>query len=132
MISSAGADPADLAVRPPAHGAVDRLAFLPAGIFAAVLAAAANGALAHQALAILALLVGWLGLSRYMFGGEALVPFVNVAAHGSILFLSARRGRLTLRPDAGIARLLASEASAAAWRGGCCRPPSSCRCWRAR
>jgi PAS domain S-box-containing protein len=64
---------------------------------------------AHQALAILVLLVGWLGLSRYIFGGEALVPFVNVAAHGSILFVLLGAGALTLRTDAGVARLLASD-----------------------
>jgi PAS domain S-box-containing protein len=64
---------------------------------------------AHQVLAVLVLLVGWLGLSRYIFGGEALVPFVNVAAHGSILFLLLGAGALTLRTDAGIARLLASD-----------------------
>src|SRR6185295_6744124 len=64
---------------------------------------------AHQTLAVLVLLVGWLGLSRYIFGGEALLPFVNVAAHGSILFLLLGAGALTLRTDAGIARLLASD-----------------------
>ncbi|MEO8017648.1 MAG: PAS domain S-box protein, partial [Pseudomonadota bacterium] len=64
---------------------------------------------AHQTLAIIVLLIGWMGLSRYIFGGEALVPFVNVAAHGSILFLLLSAGALTLRTDAGIAKLLASE-----------------------
>jgi PAS domain S-box-containing protein len=64
---------------------------------------------AHQTLAILVILIGWMGLSRYIFGGEALVPFVNVAAHGSILFLLLGAGALTLRTDAGVARLLASE-----------------------
>ena len=64
---------------------------------------------AHQTLAILVLLLGWMGLSRHIFGGEALMPFVNVAAHGSILFLLLSAGALTLRPDAGVARLLASE-----------------------
>src|SRR5204863_10149049 len=43
--------------------------------------------LAHQTLAILVMVLGWLGLSRYIYGGEALVPFVNMAAHASWLFL---------------------------------------------
>ncbi|HEU4778551.1 MAG TPA: PAS domain S-box protein [Steroidobacteraceae bacterium] len=64
---------------------------------------------AHQALAILVLLIGWMGLSRFIFGGDALLPFVNVAAHGSILFLLIASGALTLRRDAGVAKLLASD-----------------------
>ncbi len=69
----------------------------------------ANTAGAHQVLATFVVLFGWMGLSRYIFGGEALVPFVNVAAHGSILFLLLGAAALTLRPDAGVARLIASE-----------------------
>jgi PAS domain S-box-containing protein len=69
----------------------------------------ARTAAAHQVLAGLVVFVGWMGLSRYIFGGEALVPFVNVAAHGSILFLLLGGGALTLRTDAGVAKLLASE-----------------------
>ncbi|HEX6636678.1 MAG TPA: PAS domain S-box protein [Steroidobacteraceae bacterium] len=66
-------------------------------------------ALAHQTLALLVLIIGWLGLSRYVFGGEALVPFVNVAAHASVVFILVSAGALTLRTDAGIAKLLASD-----------------------
>ncbi|MEO8063652.1 MAG: PAS domain S-box protein [Pseudomonadota bacterium] len=68
-----------------------------------------NTPIAHQILAILAMVIGWLGLSRYIYGGEALVPFVNMAAHASIVFLLLTAGALTLRPDAGIAKLLASD-----------------------
>lgn len=64
---------------------------------------------AHQALAVLVIIIGWLGLSRYVFGGEPLVPFVNVAAHGAIMFIVAGAGAITLRTDAGIAKLLASD-----------------------
>jgi PAS domain S-box-containing protein len=64
---------------------------------------------AHQVLATFVVIFGWMGLSRYIFGGEALVPFVNVAAHGSILFLLLGAAALTLRPDAGVARLIASD-----------------------
>jgi len=65
--------------------------------------------LAHQALAILVMVLGWMGLSRFIYGGEALIPFINMAAHASIVFLLLAVGALTLRPDAGIARLLASD-----------------------
>ena len=65
--------------------------------------------IAHQALAILVMVLGWLGLSRYIYGGEALVPFINMAAHASIVFLLLAAGALTLRADAGIAKLLASD-----------------------
>ena len=68
-----------------------------------------TGALAHQALAILVVVIGWLGLSRYVFGGEALIPFVNVAAHAAIVFIVIGAGALTLRTDIGIAKLLVSE-----------------------
>jgi PAS domain S-box-containing protein len=64
---------------------------------------------AHQALAIIVVIFGWLGLSRYVFGGEALIPFVNVAAHGSIVFILVGVGALTLCSDVGIAKLLASD-----------------------
>ncbi|HEX2676843.1 MAG TPA: PAS domain S-box protein, partial [Polyangiales bacterium] len=55
------------------------------------------------------MIFGWMGLSRYVFGGEALFPFVNIAAHGSIVFILLGAGALTLRTDVGIARLLASD-----------------------
>ncbi len=66
-------------------------------------------ALVHQTLAVFVIIIGWLGLSRFVFGGEPLVPFVNVAAHGAIVFILVGAGALTLRTDAGIAKLLASE-----------------------
>jgi PAS domain S-box-containing protein len=66
-------------------------------------------ALAHQTLAIFVVIIGWMGLSRYVFGGEPLVPFVNVAAHAAIVFILIGAGALTLRTDAGVAKLLASE-----------------------
>jgi PAS domain S-box-containing protein len=63
----------------------------------------------HQLLATLVVIIGWIGLSRFIFGGEPLVPFVNVAAHASIVFILIGAGALTLRTDAGLARLLASD-----------------------
>jgi PAS domain S-box-containing protein len=66
-------------------------------------------AIAHQALAVLGLLFGWLGLSRFVFGGEPLFAVGNMAVHTAVLFLLLCAGALTLRTDAGIARLLASD-----------------------
>jgi PAS domain S-box-containing protein len=66
-------------------------------------------AAAHQTLALLVIIGGWMGFSRYAFGGEALVPFVNVAAHASVVFVLLGAGALTLRTDTGIAKLLVSD-----------------------
>ena len=66
-------------------------------------------ALVHQTLAIFVIIIGWMGLSRYVFGGLPLIPFVNVAAHASVVFIMIGCGALTLRTDAGVAKLLASE-----------------------
>jgi PAS domain S-box-containing protein len=65
-------------------------------------------AVLHQVLAVMTLLLGWLGLSRFVFGGEPMFAFTNMAVHTAILFLLLSAGTLTLRPDAGVARLLAS------------------------
>ena len=74
-----------------------------------LLALRPRSALLHQALAIFVLLVGWLGLSRYVFGGDPLLPYANMAVHTAILFILLSTGTLTMRPDAGVARLLASS-----------------------
>ena len=66
-------------------------------------------ALLHQGLAIAALLVGWLGISRYLFGGEALFAVADMSVHAACLILLLCAGALTLRTDAGIAALLASD-----------------------
>jgi PAS domain S-box-containing protein len=63
----------------------------------------------HQALAILCLLFGWLGFSRYVFGGSSAFNFANMALHAGLLFILLSAGALTLRGDRGIAALLASQ-----------------------
>jgi PAS domain S-box-containing protein len=68
-----------------------------------------RAAVLHQSLAILALLAGWLGLSRYVFRGDPLIPFYNMALHSALLLVALACGLLTLRRDAGIASLLSSE-----------------------
>lgn len=63
----------------------------------------------HQALAVCCMLLGWVGLSRYVFGGDPLFSFANMAIHTALLLILLSVGALTLRPDAGIAALLASD-----------------------
>ncbi len=65
--------------------------------------------IAYQTLAVTVIVVGWLGISRYAFGSETFIPFVNVAAHASVVFLLLGAAVLTLRTDVGIAKLLVSE-----------------------
>jgi signal transduction histidine kinase/PAS domain-containing protein len=59
-------------------------------------------------LALFGTLLAWVGLSRYIFGGEALVPYSRMAIHTSILALIASVGALSLRPSSGLPALLAS------------------------
>src|SRR5688572_3070020 len=66
-------------------------------------------ALLHQGLTIVALLIGWLGLSRYVFGAETLFSFSDMPLHSALLILLLCFGALALRPDSGIAALLASD-----------------------
>ena len=68
-----------------------------------------------------------LGLSRFVFGGEPLFAFADMAIHTALLFLLLRR-----RADAAHRRrhrraCWPATASAAAWRAACCRRPLSCR-----
>ncbi len=65
-------------------------------------------ALVHQALAILGLFMGWFGLSHFVLAGHALFAFAGMAFHSAILLLLLHAGALTLRPEAGLAALLAS------------------------
>ncbi|MBC8026947.1 MAG: hypothetical protein H7Y89_13220, partial [Steroidobacteraceae bacterium] len=66
-------------------------------------------ALLHQGLAIAVLLVGWLGLSRYVLGADQVFAFANMALHTAMLLCLLAVGALTLRPEAGVAELLASN-----------------------
>jgi PAS domain S-box-containing protein len=66
-------------------------------------------ALLHQGLAVAALLVGWIGIARFVFGGEPLFAFSDMAVHTALMFLLVAAGTLTLRTDAGIAALLISD-----------------------
>jgi PAS domain S-box-containing protein len=63
----------------------------------------------YQMCAILTLLIGWLGFSRYIFGGEPLVPYAAMAIHTATLLLLLGAGVLSLRSDVGLMRLLSSR-----------------------
>ena len=107
-LSFAPLPPAVDGVPPSRMAPATAFGFLLLGL-ALVFAAPRRSALLHQALAIAGLLVGWLGLSRFVFGGDPLFAFADMAVHTSVLFLLACAGVLTLRTDAGIAALLVSE-----------------------
>ncbi len=65
-------------------------------------------ALLHQALAVLGLLVAWFGLSHFVFAGQAVFAFAQMAFHTAVLLLLLHAGALTLRSEAGLAALLSS------------------------
>lgn len=64
---------------------------------------------AFQALALLAGLIGWLGFSRYLYGGPALLPYANMAAHTAATFLILGASILCTRTDGGLMALLISD-----------------------
>ncbi|HEV8332815.1 MAG TPA: PAS domain S-box protein [Steroidobacteraceae bacterium] len=63
----------------------------------------------NQACVILTLLIGWLGFSRYVYGGEPLVPYAAMAIHTAAMLLLLGAGLLSLRGDVGLMALLASD-----------------------
>ena len=62
-----------------------------------------------QSLALLGALLGWLGFSHYLFGGEPLLPYAQMAVHTSLLFLILTAGILAVRADIGLAALLTAS-----------------------
>ncbi|MDE2304419.1 MAG: response regulator, partial [Gammaproteobacteria bacterium] len=68
----------------------------------------ARSALAAQLLALLALLIGWLGLTRFLFGGVPLLPFATMAMRTALVIVFLAGGVLMLNPEVGIAALLRS------------------------
>lgn len=71
-----------------------------------------RGARWFQTCAMLALLIGWVGFSRYVFGGDPLVPYAAMAIHTATMLLILGVGVLSLRADVGLAGLLASDRAA--------------------
>ena len=62
-----------------------------------------------QVLTLLAGLVGWLGLSRYLYGGESLLPYQRMAAHTAAALVILSVGTLCTRTDVGLMALLTSD-----------------------
>jgi len=84
------------------------LAFVLIGL-SLVLAMPRGTAKLHQALAIGGLLLGWVGLSRFVFGSETLFSFADMALHTALLLVLLSLAIVRLRTDTGIAALLASD-----------------------
>jgi PAS domain S-box-containing protein len=72
----------------------------------------ARWARAYQALALLAVAIAWLGLTRYLFGGVPLLPFTQTAIHTALTLLLLASGVLVLRRDTGLSVLLANTGPA--------------------
>ena len=70
--------------------------------------------IAFQSLTWLAGLIGWLGLSFYLYGDEPLLPFAAMAAHTAVAFLILSAGLLCTRTDAGLMALLISDSAGGA------------------
>jgi signal transduction histidine kinase/CheY-like chemotaxis protein len=66
---------------------------------------------AFQTLALVGGLLGWLGFSHYLYGGDPLVPYADVAAHTAIGLLLLSAGVLCLRTDGGLMALLVSDSA---------------------
>jgi PAS domain S-box-containing protein len=93
---------------PPRMAPATAFAFVLMGL-SLICAQQVRTAPAHQVLTVLCMLLGWLGLSRYVFGGQALFAFSDMAVHTALLILVLSTGAITLRPEVGVARLLASN-----------------------
>ena len=69
---------------------------------------------AFQVVTLLALLVGWLGFTRYLYGGQPLLPLAAMAFHTATLFILLSVATLTLRKDAGLIALVSGEGAGGA------------------
>lgn len=62
-----------------------------------------------QALSIAALLIGWLGLSGYVYGGAPLRPYADMAFHTALLLMILSAGALGVTGQVGIVALLTRD-----------------------
>ena len=69
---------------------------------------------AFQMVTLLALLIGWLGLMRYLYGGEPLVPLAGMAVHTAALFILISMATLTLRKNASLMALISGAGAGGA------------------
>ncbi|HET9864112.1 MAG TPA: PAS domain S-box protein [Steroidobacteraceae bacterium] len=93
---------------PPRMAPATALAFLVLGL-SLMFAGSRRYPRLHQALAVTVLLAGWVGVSRFVLGGDVPFAFVEMAAHTAGLFLLLGAGVLSLRTDTGLAALLVSD-----------------------
>lgn len=70
--------------------------------------------LVAQGAAITALLIGWLGLSGYVYGGAPLQPHASMSLHAAVLLLLLSTGTLAAVRDAGLVALLTRDSAGAA------------------
>jgi signal transduction histidine kinase/ActR/RegA family two-component response regulator len=75
---------------------------------AIVLAIQGRWSRSHQVCALLALLVGWLGFTHFVYGGAPLVPFSQMALHTELMLMALAFGALVVRQDLGLAALWVS------------------------
>ena len=73
---------------------------------ALLLSRTARFARLFQALALLAGLVAWLGFSHYLYGGQPLLPYTQMAVHTALCFLLLSTGILCTGPEIGLVALL--------------------------
>ena len=64
---------------------------------------------AFQFPALAAGLLGWAGFSHYLYGGEPLLPYAQMAVHTALAFLILSAGILCSRKDGGLMTLLTSD-----------------------
>ena len=69
---------------------------------------------AFQTITLLALLIGWLGLTRYLYGGQPLVPLAAMAVHTATLFILLAVATLSLRTDASLMALVSGAGAGGA------------------
>jgi PAS domain S-box-containing protein len=68
----------------------------------------------YQTLAISIVLLGWIGMSRYVYGGATFAPYAQMSLPTAMLFMALGVGLLALRADIGLAALIRSEGAAGA------------------
>jgi PAS domain S-box-containing protein len=79
--------------------------------FALLLAGTTRFGTAFQVVTLLGGLVGWLGLSRYIYGGEPLIPYAQTALHTTVAFVILSAGIICSRTDTGLMWLIMSDSA---------------------
>jgi PAS domain-containing protein len=105
--------PGSWGVRPGRMSPATAASFILLGV-ALLLPQRGRAARPFQWLLLVVLLVGWLGLARYLYGGEPLVPYATMAMDTALLFILLAVGSLPLHTDAPLMRLLSSSGAAGA------------------